>query len=134
MRRLRRQQEAGFTFNEILVAMGLIVLVVMGLSLSSIGVTQWQTVSDSSTVAIHLAQDKLEELQSQTTLVDTDLCPSGGDHGISPKTGVGGIFDRCWRIAPSSLAGRLKQIDVTVSWQNDEPRKVTLSTLSFNGD
>ncbi len=114
--------------------MGLIVLVVMGLSLSSIGVTQWQIVSDNSTIAIHLAQDKLEELQSQTTLVDADLCPSGGDRGISAKTGVAGPFDRCWRIAPSSLADRLKQIDVTVSWQDDEARKITLSTLSFNGD
>jgi hypothetical protein len=128
------RQDAGFTFNEILAAMSIVVLGVMGYSLSSVNMIQRQTVSDRSTIAIHLAQDKLEELQALRSLTDVDLCPSGGDHGISAKAGVPGIFDRCWRVATSPLGTNLKQIDVKVSWQDYEAREITLSTLVFNGD
>ena len=126
--------EAGFTFNEILVAISIVVLAVMGYSLGSVGVIQRQTASDNSTVAIHLVQDKLEELQAHRPLADTNVCPNGGDHGVSAKTGVAGIFDRCWRIALSPLGARLKQIDVTVSWRDFEAHEITLSTLLFAGD
>ena len=134
MRQFKRGREAGFTFHELLAAMSLAVFAVMSYSLSSVNVIQRQTVSDNSTVAIHLAQDKLEELQARDTLSDSDVCPAGGDHAISAKTGVAGVFNRCWRIAPSTLGTRLKQIDVTVSWRDFQPRQVTLSTLLFTGD
>lgn len=128
------EREAGFTFNEVLAAMGIVVFAVMGYSLSSVNVTQMQTISNNSTVAIHLAQDKLEELQTRRTLADADVCPGGGDRLISAKAGVAGIFDRCWRIALSPLGASLKQIDVIVSWRDFEARQITLSTLLFTGD
>ena len=131
---MKYESEKGFTFNELLAAMAIVVAVVMGYSLSSLNLVRRQTVSDHSTVAIHLAQDKLEELQAQSTLIDGDLCPSGGDHRLSPKSGVSGIFDRCWRIVPSPLGLALKEIHVTVSWSDHEAREVTLSTLVFTGE
>ena len=131
---MKYENEKGFTFNELLAAMAIVVAVVMGYSLSSLNLVRRQMVSDHSTVAIHLAQDKLEELQAQSTLTDADFCPSGGDHRLSPKSGVLGIFDRCWRIVPSSLGLALKEIHVTVSWSDHESRQVTLSTLVFTGE
>jgi Tfp pilus assembly protein PilV len=127
-------REEGFTFNEILAAMGIVVFGVMGYSLSSVNLIQRQTTSSNSTVAIHLAQDKLEELQAQRTPTDADVCPSEGDHGISAKPGASGIFDRCWRVAVSPLGTSLKQIDVTVFWRDIGPHQITLSTLIFTGD
>ena len=124
----------GFAFNELMVAMNLIAMVVLGYSLSSIGVTRQQTVSSNSTVALHLAQDKIEELQARPLLTDVDLCPSGGDHGLSAKLGVPGNFDRCWKVFPSLLDGNLKQIDVTVSWQDHDARHVTLTAVTYVGD
>ena len=132
MRRCGR--EDGFTFNEILAAMGIVAVAVMSYSLSSVNLIRRQTVSDNSTVAIHLAQDKVEELQARRLLTDVDLCPSGGDRGLSAKTGVSGLFDRCWKISASSLGSDLKQIDVTVSWRDHESHEVTLSTLVFTGE
>jgi hypothetical protein len=129
--RLRRCD--GFTFNELLVSMNLIAVAVLGYSLSTISVTRQQTVSSNSTVAIHLAQDKIEELQARPLLTDLDLCPSGGDRGMSAKLGVTGIFDRCWKIFPSSLDGNLKQIQVTVSWQDHEAHLVTLTAVTYVG-
>jgi Tfp pilus assembly protein PilV len=123
----------GSTFNELLVSMGLITVAVLGYSLSSINVMRHQSVGDHSTVAIHLAQDKLEALQALKAPAEIDLCPSGGERGLSAKSGVAGIFDRCWKIAQSSFDSRLQQIDVTVSWRDYDTRQVTLSTLVYTG-
>ena len=71
-RRFYREQ-AGFTFNELLVAMNIVVVAVLGYSLSSFDVLRRQTVGDHSTVAIHLAQDKIEELLARKNLPDGDL-------------------------------------------------------------
>jgi hypothetical protein len=131
---MRIGREEGFTFNELLAAIGIVAVFVMGYTLSSVNLFRRQVISDNSTVAIHLAQDKLEELQARRPLVDGDLCAGGGDRGLSAKTGVPGLFDRCWRIAGSSLGSDLKQIDVIVSWRDHESRELTLSTLVFTGE
>jgi Tfp pilus assembly protein PilV len=126
--------QAGFTFNELLVSISIVVLAVMGYSLSSANMIRRQTISSHSTVAIHLAQDKIEELQALRTLSDDDLCPSGGDNGIAANGVTPGLFDRCWRIAPSLHGTNLKQIDVTVSWHDHEFHRITLSTLVFRSE
>jgi len=132
MKTLARQ--SGFSFNELLVAMNLTVVAVLGYSLSSVDVGRRETISDHSTVAIHLAQDKIEQLQAQAHPADVDLCPDGGDHAISAKSNVSGIFDRCWSVAPSPLGPNLKQIDVTVTWRDSQAHQTKLSTLLFVGD
>jgi hypothetical protein len=131
--RVRSGNEAGFTFNELLVTMGLAAFIVMSYSLSTAHLFRQQSVSDHSTVAIHLAHDKMEELQSRRPLLDGDNCP-GGEQGLSATSGAAGIFSRCWRILPSALAPDLKHIDVAVSWQDHGAREVTFSTLVFTGD
>jgi type II secretory pathway pseudopilin PulG len=131
---MRCGKDDGFTFNELLVTMGLMAFVVMSTSVGSLNLIRRQVVSDNSTVAVNLAQDKIEELQARRPLSDVNLCPGGGDQGLSAKRGVPGFFDRCWRIAPSNLAADLKQIDVIVSWRDHEPRETTLTTLIFTGE
>jgi hypothetical protein len=126
--------QAGFTFNEVLAAMAIVLFAVMSYSLATITLTRRQVISDNSTVAINLAQDKLEELQAQRPLADGDLCPAGGDQGLSPKSGVAGIFQRCWKIVGSPLGVDLKQVEVVVSWRDHEPHKVTLTTLVYTGE
>jgi len=125
-----RRQE-GFTFNEVLVALNISVIAVFGYSVSSVNVIRGQTANDNFTVALHLAQDRIEQLKSQTNLTDDDRCPQSGDRGISAVGAPGGIFDRCWKITDSSLGADLKQVDVTVSWRDYQSREVTLSTLVF---
>jgi len=126
--------QAGFTFHELLVAINIIAVAVLGYSLSSGDGIRRQTISGNQTAAINLAQDKLEELQARTNLTDADLCPSGGDRGISAKGSGAGIFDRCWKIAGSPLGSHLKQIDVTVAWRDHMAHQVSFSTLIFTGD
>lgn len=113
--------------------MGIVGFAVLAYSIGSVGVFRQQTVSSNATIAMNLAQDKIEELQARRILSDTDLCPGGGDRGIGAGGTAPGLFDRCWKIAPSALGSRLKEIEVTVSWRDHDARQVTLSTLAFRG-
>lgn len=122
----------GFTFNELLVAMMIVVFAVMNYSLSSVNVIRRQTISDNSTVAMYLAKDKLEELQARRPLTDVDLCPGGGDYNLSAKSNVAGIFERCWRVRTSELASDLKHIEVIISWRDHDDHEVRLTTLVYH--
>ena len=134
VREKRMGWQAGFTFNELLVAMNIIAVAVLGYSLSSGDGIRRQATSGNQTAAINLAQDKLEELQARTNLTEADLCPSGGDRGIAAKGSGAGIFDRCWKVAPSPLGTHLKQLEVTVAWRDHADQQVSLTTLIFTGD
>jgi Tfp pilus assembly protein PilV len=125
--------QGGFTFNEVLVAMSLVVIAVLGYSLSTLNVVRGNATSDHYSVAVNLAHDKMEELKAAARLSNEDRCPAGGEHGINALGAVNGIFDRCWKISDSPLGARLKQIDVTVSWRDYENRVVTFSTLIYTG-
>jgi len=125
------ERQEGFTFNEVLVAMNVIMVAVMGYSLSSVSVIRDQAANDNITIAIHLAQDKVEQLKSQSNPLNENRCPESGERGISAIAAPGGIFHRCWRIVDSVLGSNLKQVDVTVSWRDYQPREITLSTLIF---
>jgi Tfp pilus assembly protein PilV len=126
------RRQGGFTFNEILVAMNVIAIAILGYSLSTVGIIQGNASTDNTTVAINLAQDKMEQLKAQRTVVNDDRCPALGDHSITAIGGPNGTFDRCWRIVDSPLGTHLKQIDVTVSWQERGKREITITTLMYD--
>ena len=122
----------GFTFNEVLVAINVIVIAVLGYSLSTVGVIRGNLTNDNTTAAINLAQDKMEQLKAQKNLVNDDRCPSSGDHAITATGTPNGIFNRCWRIVDSPLGSHLKQIDVMVSWRDRENREIIVTTLVYS--
>ena len=124
--------QKGFTFNEVLVAINVIVIAILGYSLSTVGVIRGNLTNDNTTAAINLAQDKMEQLKAQKNLVNDDRCPSSGDHAITATGTLNGIFDRCWRIVDSPLGPHLKQIDVTVSWRDRENREIIVTTLVYS--
>jgi len=125
--------QKGFTFNEVLVALSVVVVGVLGYFLTTVGVIRGNATSDHYTVAVALAHDKMEELKAAANLINEDRCPDAGDRGITAVGALGGIFDRCWKIFDSPLGANLKQIDVTVSWRDYENREVTFSTLIYTG-
>ena len=124
--------QTGFTLNEVLVAIIVIVIAILGYSLSTVGIIHGNLTNDSTTVAINLAQDKMEQLKAQKTLVVDDRCPNSGDHAITASGAPSGVFDRCWRIIDSPLGPNLRQIDVIVSWRDRENRQVVISMLVYS--
>jgi type II secretory pathway pseudopilin PulG len=128
-----RFNQRGYTFNELLVAIAISVAAVMCYSLNTASMFRHQVVNSNATIALQLAQDKIEELQARRNPADENRCPGAGDVGLSASGALGGRFDRCWRIQPSPLGTNLKQVDVTVSWPDLQPSEVTLSVLVFAG-
>lgn len=124
---------AGYTFNEVLIAMNLIAIAVLGYSAGTVNVIRGNSATRDYTVAVNLAQDKLEQLKAQKTFLDVNNCPGSGDRDISAAGEAGGAYNRCWAISDSSLGTKLKQINVTVSWPGHESGEVTLTTLVYSG-
>lgn len=124
---------AGYTFNEVLVAIALIGIGILGFSVNTVGVIQGNYTSSNFTIAVNLAQAKMEQLKAQATLATMSSCPGSGDKGLTAAGAPGGIYDRCWTIDDSPLGAALKRVDVTVSWRDYANRAVTVSTLVFTG-
>lgn len=111
--------------------MALTGVAVLGYSATTLTVIRGNRTSESFTIAVNLAQDKMEQLKGEGRLVNANHCPAAGDIGITATGLAGGKFNRCWRIVDSTLAPNLKQIDVTVEWHDTDRRAVTLTTLIF---
>jgi Tfp pilus assembly protein PilV len=129
----RTWSESGFTFSEVLLAMGVIVIAIFGYSAGTANVIRWNSASRDYTVAVNLAQDKLEQLKAQKSWVNVNNCPTAGDRDITTNGESGGVYNRCWVISDSPLGAELKQITVTVWWPDRENREVTLTTLVYSG-
>jgi Tfp pilus assembly protein PilV len=127
-----RRHQKGFTFNELLVAMNLVAVAVLGLSLGMMSVLRGNRTNDNFTVAVNLAQDNLERLRSSTIITEENRCPPDRDRGVTAAGVSGGMFRLCWKIERSTLGRHLKHIEVTVTWREQRDRELTLSTLVFS--
>ena len=118
-------REEGFTLNEILVAIALIAIGVLGFSVNTIGVIQGNYISANLTIATNLAQEKMEEVKAQTSFSNGTVSDT--------VTGTSGIaFTRSRVISDSST--NLKDIEVTVSWTEYLiTHQVVLKTLIYIG-
>lgn len=123
MKRPKRSQ-AGFTMIEVMVAVMLTAIAVIGV----VGLYRVQARSSGysrySTEAAVLAADKMETLR-------TMLTPAGGtENGVDArgKASVGGPFTRTW-IVTQPIASQWK-LEVAVDWDDDgTTRTVTLHSL-----
>ena len=121
--------EQGVSYIEVLMALALVSVGVLGFSLNTVSVIQGNQRSADYTVAANLAQDKMEQLKAQPALADMDNCPAAGERGITATAAPGGVYDRCWTVKNSLVGSRLKEIVVVVSWKESEIRSIKLTTL-----
>ncbi len=123
--------QGGFTLIEILVALTVIIIAVLGFTLNTIGIIKGNHTSSNFTAATNLAQDKMEQLKERAIWANVNTCPDSGEQGLTATGTPGGHYRRCWVVRDSSFGGALKQVDVTVSWRDSASRSVTLTTLVF---
>ena len=124
--RPRKRIQAGFTMIEVMIAVLLTAIAVIGI----VGLYRVQTRSSGysrfSTEASVLAADKMEQLRT-IAITAAGTGAESGPIDARGQTGAGGIFDRSWVIAAS---GSQWKLEVTVQWDDDgQTRSVVLHSL-----
>ncbi len=113
------KNNSGFTLVEVLIAAVLIVIGLVGMAVLSGEVVQRDSLSEKSSIATTLAQEKVEDLKNQALNAALENTDSGNDT-------VNTIYTRTWTITNGG-ANNLTQVTVTVSWPTN--KSVSLSTL-----
>ncbi len=115
----------GFTLVEVLFALAIFsigLLAIIGMTTMTI---KSNYMSKNLTTAVHLAQNKLDELKAGA-YEDID---AGSETDLdSQEEAGGGIFDRSVTVT-TSTAPDYKTVEVIVSWPDPEPRQVVMKTI-----
>lgn len=118
--------EFGFTLIEVLVAIAIISVGILALGANTTSISRSNRLSANTTIAVNLAQEKIEEVKAQTAFAN-------GTFTDTPPGPAGNVFTRALVISDSPEAG-LKQVDVTVTWiEYGAARSVALSTYVYSG-
>ncbi len=111
----------GFTMIEIIIAVLLLTVGLIGIVSVSVMVIDGNYYSKTVTTATSLAKDKLEELQSMSY---ENIISSS-----SPETKEN-IFSRSWTVTANSPAANMKTVVVTVTWPwKGQTKDVTLRSI-----
>ena len=119
MSRMRRREEAGFTMIEVMIAVLLTVIAVIGIIALFMTETRAAAYSRRATEATNLATDKLEKLRTLTT-------PTAGSETTVDAQGdtTTGMFERKWTV---SVGTTYTDIAVQVGWDDDNAETIACS-------
>jgi Tfp pilus assembly protein PilV len=114
--------ERGFTMVEVMIAIVLTAIAVIGIMALFMTETRASSYSRHSTEATALAADKLEKLRTMSS-------PTAGTQsqtGLDPQGVAGGIFNRTWTVTVPNAS--YTDVAVSVSWDENGVTK----TISMN--
>jgi type IV pilus assembly protein PilV len=116
------EQKSGFTLIEVLVAMTLLSIGLLGVASLTMGVIKGNSYSKNVTTATIVAQQQIEQAQrigytSANTLAGNATVSMGGTS-----------FTRATTVTDSSPAANMKAVSVVVSW-NPGNNSVSLNTI-----
>jgi type IV pilus assembly protein PilV len=120
------RSEQGFTLIEVVVALTVLAIGIVGLSVVFPLTMRDVGKSGSVTKGVELCQQKLEEFQMLGyTAPDLD---QGYTHD-DPENPIDGKYDRTWEVTDDQPIAGCKLIEVTVSWQARRQESVSISTV-----
>ena len=122
----------GFTLLEVIVAMSIFVIAVLGLAAGTTSVMRANQTSYHNTIASNRAQDKLEELKGMTVAALPN-CPAYSttdpncfNNYTEPSSGL--TFTRSWQIILNSPVAGVNRLDVKVDWTDYRSHSMTISS------
>jgi prepilin-type N-terminal cleavage/methylation domain-containing protein len=120
-------KDDGFTLVEILIALTIFSLAVLGLAMGTVSVIRTNQTSHLRTSAVNLAQARLEELRAMTNTAFSGLsCPSSTPCSDS-ATASGVTFTRQWWITTNSPVAGVNRIDVSINWTDYASQTLTFT-------
>lgn len=131
------KNEKGFTLIEILVAIMLLAVALMGMTSVTAMVIKGNSLSKTMTTATTLAKDKMEEFKN-TSYADLATVPSP-DYvtagGAVQSSASGTYYKRISTLLSDSPDTGMTSIEVKVEWPQQNPaHNVTLKTIVAEGD
>ena len=113
-----RSNNNGFTLIEIMIAILILVVALLGMAGVTVSVINGNAFSKEVTSATTLAQDKMEELKNTAY----GSIVSGSD--------TDSIYSRTWAVTADSPIADTKTVEVTVSWsRGGNTHNITLKTI-----
>lgn len=120
----RGRRQTGFSFHELLVALNITSVAVLGYAATTAGVLRGAQSTENYTRGANAAHDKMEQLKATGITANVSECDKLDATSLP-------IFDRCWTISDSLLGKHLREIEVRVVWTDSEPREVVVTTLAY---
>jgi type IV pilus assembly protein PilV len=123
------ESQGGFSLIELLVAITIFTVAVLGLAIGTVTVARTNQNSHLNGAAVNIAQSKLEEFRSMTSTAFAALsCPTYSTSGCSDtSTASGTAFSRNWLITADSPVTGVAKIDVQVGWSDFTGHTVTFT-------
>jgi prepilin-type N-terminal cleavage/methylation domain-containing protein len=118
----RRRKEAGFTMLEVLIAIMLSSIAMLGVVALFRVQTAASSFSRRNTEAAVLATDQLERLRT-VALTGSAITGSQTNLTETGKVVTGGVFTRSWTVAPAT---DYYDITVTVAWVDNGNKSVVV--------
>jgi type IV pilus assembly protein PilV len=124
---MKIHRDDAFTLVEILVALTIFSLAVLGLAIGTVSVIRTNQTSHLRASAVNLAQARLEELRAMTSTAFSGLsCPSSTP--CSDTAVASGVtFTRQWWITNNSPVAGVNRIDVKVNWSDYASQTLTFT-------
>ncbi len=126
--RSKRQNDTGFTLIEVLIAIVILSVGLLGMASLTVGIIKGNKTSNNFTMAATCAQDKLEDFQrlgySGIPATDTTVTED-----YNSMTGYG-EFKRVTLTTVDSPEANMKTVTVTVYWDSDAHSLVLNTILS----
>jgi len=107
-----RKAQGGFTLIEVMIAMVLTAIAIMGIIALYVTETKASGFSRHSTEAAVLAQDKLEQQRTISPAAAIVIT----ENNINERAQAGGIYNR---VTTETLAANYADIAVVVTWSDD---------------
>jgi prepilin-type N-terminal cleavage/methylation domain-containing protein len=119
----------GFTLIEILVAVSIFSVSLLGLAVGTVSVAQTNNKSHLIVAAVNLGQEKLEQLSSMTKSAFGGLsCPTYSSAGCSDQPIASNqSFSRSWQITVDSPVAGVTKMEVKVDWTDYTSHSLTFS-------
>jgi prepilin-type N-terminal cleavage/methylation domain-containing protein len=129
-----RSRAAGFTLLEVMIAMGLLGVAILGVLGAQLSALKFTRDSRLRAEAMFLAEQQLEAFQAMSSanvlaaIGDPDY-PNDPNNPIDPSPGDGDstTFTRSWDIAPDDPEADVITISVSVVWVNSLGRSQTMT-------
>lgn len=112
----RISSKKGFTLIEIMVAIFLLLISLLGLLSLTTTVIKGNAFSKMTTMATTLAKDKLEDIKNKSYDNVVNATDYAASNGTVSGSSTGALYTRNCTVTPDMPAANMKSVNVQVSW------------------